>query len=120
MRFQILASTVVFLAGFGSAAPTNSTTSAIVFSETYFGGKVVSWPIDGKCHTVTDKAPKLSMVGSVKIVGDVVCHLHASNNCDDGSSIDINFPGAPDLVMILNWAAKTKAILCEKTPAQNN
>ncbi|TQV92049.1 hypothetical protein V2A60_004354 [Cordyceps javanica] len=97
MHFQILAPAAL-LAGIASALPTNS--SVAIFPETGFGGKVITWPIDSKCHDIADEAPN-----------EAGCK---------GSHLDIGAPGALDLLMILKWAVRAKAIMCEKTAPKEN
>ncbi|KAJ6785783.1 hypothetical protein PWT90_03041 [Aphanocladium album] len=115
MRFQILAPAAL-LAGLASAIPTN--TSIAIFPGSGFGGDSVSWPMDAKCHDIHDQAPKLDLVGSIRLKGDVACHLYDELNCN-GNTFDIPSPGVINLVMIMKWAKRAQSIMCEKS-AQNN
>ncbi|KAJ3478326.1 hypothetical protein NLG97_g8609 [Lecanicillium saksenae] len=116
MRFQILAPAAL-LAGLASAVPTNSSIS--IFPIVGFGGDSISWPIDGKCHDLDDQAPKLDMVGSVRLKGDIICHLYDEVNCN-GNTFNIAPPGVLNLEMIMKWASRTHSIMCEKASSLDN
>ncbi|OAA55443.1 hypothetical protein ISF_07954 [Cordyceps fumosorosea ARSEF 2679] len=76
MRFQVLAPAAL-LVGITNAKPTNSTAASVsLYPDTGFVGTTVAWPVDGQCHDIADKAPKLKAVGSIKVYGNALCHLH--------------------------------------------